>query len=54
MTDMISTPYDNMRFFKAHHTPLFEKVTEDGELYVGVSDRPWVYMKCTSDTGLED
>ena len=52
MTDMISTPYDNMRFFKAHHTPIFEKITEDGEIYVGVSDRPWVYMKCTSDTGL--
>lgn len=46
MREVISTPYDNMRFFKAHNVSLFERVTGDGELYVGMSDRPWVYMNC--------
>lgn len=48
-----STPYDNMRFFKAHHAALFEKTTEDGEVYVGESDRPWVYLNCSSIAGLQ-
>ncbi len=46
MSDVISTPYENMRFFKAHHAPLFEKSTENGEVFVGESDRPWVYINC--------
>lgn len=46
MRKVISTPYDNMRFFKMHHMPLFECDTEDGEVFVGKSDRPWVYMNC--------
>ena len=52
MRDMISTPYDNMRFFKAHHAPLFERVSENGEVFVGESDRPWVYINC-EDTNSE-
>jgi 8-oxo-dGTP diphosphatase len=46
MREVISTPYENMRFFKAHNASLFECVTGDGEVYVGMSDRPWVYMNC--------
>ncbi len=46
MSKVVSTPYDNMRFFKAHHTPLFESLTKEGEVFVGKSDRPWVYINC--------
>jgi 8-oxo-dGTP diphosphatase len=49
MREKISTPYDNMRFFKAHHAPLFECVTENGEVFVGNSDRPWVYINCEDE-----
>lgn len=46
MSKVVSTPYDNMRFFKAHHTLLFDNLTKEGEIFVGKSDRPWVYINC--------
>lgn len=53
MNHKLSTPYDNMIFFKAHHKPLHESITEDGEVFVGKSDRPWVYMRSNDEKALQ-
>lgn len=53
MNRKTSTPYDNMIFFKAHHTPLYESIAEDGEVFVGKSDRPWVYIRSNDEKALQ-
>jgi len=39
---------DNMIYFMKQHPPVYEKTLENSKLYVGVSDRPWIYIN-TSD-----
>lgn len=43
---------ENMNYFMKQHPPVYDRTINDSELYIGVSDRPWIYINTSNEDTL--
>lgn len=46
------SPLQNMNYFINHHSPIFDATIGESRVFVGKSDRPWVYFDVDNNDGL--